>query len=137
MASLTNPSPLNCVNFDLEGQLVAVGCWDGAVRLWNWLEQKNVTVGNDSKDTLLCLIYKTNFSPNSFFYLDSVRSSEFGAESVFLSLLLHVVLRLSVRRSAALVSDSSCLCGQLSCSPRLHTVTKLPAGRKTLAECWP
>ncbi|KAI2667743.1 Telomerase protein component 1 [Labeo rohita] len=25
--------PLNCVNFDLEGQLVAVGCWDGATLL--------------------------------------------------------------------------------------------------------
>uniref|UniRef100_A0A8C2CT70 TEP-1 second beta-propeller domain-containing protein n=1 Tax=Cyprinus carpio TaxID=7962 RepID=A0A8C2CT70_CYPCA len=37
-----NPSPLNCVNFDLESQLVAVGCWDGGIRLWNWLDQKNV-----------------------------------------------------------------------------------------------
>ncbi len=62
MASLTNPSPLNCVNFDLEGQLVAVGCWDGAVRLWNWLEQKNVTVGNDSKDTGIMPYIQTNFS---------------------------------------------------------------------------
>lgn len=81
-------------------------------------------------------ILKLNFPPNAFSFSDSVRSSEFSAESVFLSLLLHIVLRLSVRRSAALVSGSSCLCGQLSCSPRLHAVTELPAGRKPFAECW-
>lgn len=40
--TLANPSPLNCVNFDPEGQLVAVGCWDGAVRVWNWLQNKLV-----------------------------------------------------------------------------------------------
>uniref|UniRef100_A0A8C2CVQ4 TROVE domain-containing protein n=1 Tax=Cyprinus carpio TaxID=7962 RepID=A0A8C2CVQ4_CYPCA len=44
VASLMNPSPLNCVNFDLESQLVAVGCWDGGIRLWNWLDQKNSSV---------------------------------------------------------------------------------------------
>lgn len=42
VACLENPCPLNCVKFDLEGQLLAVGCWDGAVCLWNWLEQKKV-----------------------------------------------------------------------------------------------
>ncbi|KAK2900722.1 hypothetical protein Q8A67_008837 [Cirrhinus molitorella] len=42
VASLMNPSPLNCVNFDPEGQLVAVGCWDGAIRLWNWYEKENI-----------------------------------------------------------------------------------------------
>ncbi|XP_048867446.1 telomerase protein component 1 [Brienomyrus brachyistius] len=36
-ATLTNPCPLNCVTFHPEGQLLAVGGWDGGVRLWNWL----------------------------------------------------------------------------------------------------
>ncbi|XP_023688332.2 telomerase protein component 1 isoform X2 [Paramormyrops kingsleyae] len=36
-ATLTNPSPLNCVTFHSEGQILAVGGWDGGVRLWNWL----------------------------------------------------------------------------------------------------
>ncbi|KAL1280682.1 hypothetical protein QQF64_015282 [Cirrhinus molitorella] len=61
VASLMNPSPLNCVNFDFEGQLVAVGCWDGAVRLWNWLEKKNVTtlLGHQSS------VRSLSFSPCS------------------------------------------------------------------------
>ncbi|KAK7159508.1 hypothetical protein R3I94_005751 [Phoxinus phoxinus] len=61
VASLMNPSPLNCVNFDFEGQLLAVGCWDGAVRLWNWLEQKNVTtlLGHQSS------VRSLSFSPCS------------------------------------------------------------------------
>lgn len=43
-ASLLNPSPLNCVTFDPEGSLVAVGCWDRAVRVWNWIKQENCMV---------------------------------------------------------------------------------------------
>ncbi|XP_064201609.1 telomerase protein component 1 [Anguilla rostrata] len=37
VTTLLNPCPLNCVTFDPEGQVLAVGGWDGGVRLWNWL----------------------------------------------------------------------------------------------------
>ncbi|XP_041946088.1 telomerase protein component 1 [Alosa sapidissima] len=41
VAKLWSPSPLNCVTFDPEGHRVAVGCWDGSVRVWNWLKETN------------------------------------------------------------------------------------------------
>ncbi|XP_016136061.1 telomerase protein component 1-like [Sinocyclocheilus grahami] len=78
VASLMNPSPLNCVNFDLEGQLVAVGCWDGAVRLWNWLEQKNVTtlLGHQSS------VRSLSFSPCSSMLCSGCLSGEVRLWSV-------------------------------------------------------
>ncbi|RXN37538.1 telomerase component 1 [Labeo rohita] len=78
VASLTNPSPLNCVNFDLEGQLVAVGCWDGAVRLWNWLEQKNVMtlLGHQSS------VRSLSFSPCSSILCSGCLSGEVRLWSV-------------------------------------------------------
>uniref|UniRef100_A0A8C1DJR2 TROVE domain-containing protein n=1 Tax=Cyprinus carpio carpio TaxID=630221 RepID=A0A8C1DJR2_CYPCA len=78
VASLMNPSPLNCVNFDLEGQLVAVGCWDGAVRLWNWLEQKNVTtlLGHQSS------VRSLSFSPCSSMLCSGCLSGEVWLWSV-------------------------------------------------------
>ncbi|KAI4897737.1 hypothetical protein NFI96_032292, partial [Prochilodus magdalenae] len=39
-ASLLTPCPLNCVSFDPEGGRLAVGCWDGAVRVWDWIKQE-------------------------------------------------------------------------------------------------
>ncbi|XP_073705050.1 telomerase protein component 1 isoform X2 [Garra rufa] len=78
VASLMNPSPLNCVNFDLEGQLVAVGCWDGAVRLWNWLEQKNVStlLGHQSS------VRSLSFSPCSSILCSGCLSGEVRLWSV-------------------------------------------------------
>ncbi|XP_039510590.1 telomerase protein component 1 [Pimephales promelas] len=78
VASLMNPSPLNCVNFDLEGQLLAVGCWDGAVRLWNWLEQKNVTtlLGHQSS------VRSLSFSPCSSILCSGCLSGEVRLWSV-------------------------------------------------------
>ncbi|XP_077088615.1 telomerase protein component 1 [Siphateles boraxobius] len=78
VASLMNPSPLNCVNFDLEGQLLAVGCWDGAVRLWNWLEQKNVTtlLGHHSS------VRSLSFSPCSSILCSGCLSGEVRLWSV-------------------------------------------------------
>ncbi|XP_026876678.2 telomerase protein component 1 [Electrophorus electricus] len=40
MVCLPNPSPLNCVTFEREGMVLAVGCWDGAVHVWDWLRQE-------------------------------------------------------------------------------------------------
>ncbi|XP_048050287.1 telomerase protein component 1-like isoform X2 [Megalobrama amblycephala] len=78
VASLINPSPLNCVNFDLEGHLLAVGCWDGAVRLWNWLEQKNVMtlLGHQSS------VRSLSFSPCSSILCSGCLSGEVRLWSV-------------------------------------------------------
>uniref|UniRef100_A0AAQ6IID5 Telomerase-associated protein 1 n=1 Tax=Anabas testudineus TaxID=64144 RepID=A0AAQ6IID5_ANATE len=40
VAALSASSPMNCVNFDPEGHLLAAGCWDGNVIVWNWLQNK-------------------------------------------------------------------------------------------------
>ncbi|XP_026229628.1 telomerase protein component 1-like isoform X2 [Anabas testudineus] len=40
VAALSTSSPMNCVNFDPEGHLLAAGCWDGNVIVWNWLQNK-------------------------------------------------------------------------------------------------
>ncbi|XP_067330368.1 telomerase protein component 1-like isoform X2 [Channa argus] len=42
VAALPSSSPLNCVNFDPEGHLLAAGCWDGNVIVWNWLQNKTL-----------------------------------------------------------------------------------------------
>ncbi|XP_059419370.1 telomerase protein component 1 isoform X2 [Carassius carassius] len=78
VASLVNPSPLNCVKFDLESQLVAVGCWDGAVRLWNWLDQKNVMtlLGHQSS------VRSLSFSPCSSMLCSGCVSGEVRLWSV-------------------------------------------------------
>ncbi|XP_034166297.2 telomerase protein component 1 isoform X2 [Pangasianodon hypophthalmus] len=60
-ASLVNPSPLNCVTFDPEGSLVAVGCWDGAVRVWDWIKQENCMTLSGHK----CSVRSVSFSPSS------------------------------------------------------------------------
>jgi len=44
VASLPSTSPLNCVTFDPEGHLLAVGCWNGKVIVWNWLQNKTLAV---------------------------------------------------------------------------------------------
>nr|XP_055057550.1 telomerase protein component 1-like [Misgurnus anguillicaudatus] len=61
VASLVNPSPLNCVNFDSEGLLLAVGSWDGAVRVWHWLENQKTTTLLGHQSSVRCL----SFSPCS------------------------------------------------------------------------
>ncbi|KAM4552471.1 telomerase protein component 1 isoform 1-T3 [Odontesthes bonariensis] len=43
VASLPSTSPLNCVTFDPEGHLLAGGCWNGKVMVWNWLQNKTLT----------------------------------------------------------------------------------------------
>nr|XP_019966151.1 PREDICTED: telomerase protein component 1 isoform X1 [Paralichthys olivaceus] len=43
VAALPSPSPMNCVTFDPEGRLLAAGCWNGKVIVWNWLQNKTQT----------------------------------------------------------------------------------------------
>ena len=45
VASRYGNSPINCVTFNPEGDLLAFGCWDGKVVLWNWLQNKLIRVG--------------------------------------------------------------------------------------------
>ncbi|KAF5895478.1 telomerase protein component 1-like, partial [Clarias magur] len=60
-AALENPCPLNCVTFDPEGSLVAVGCWDGAVRVWDWIKQENCMTLSGHQ----CSVRSVSFSPSS------------------------------------------------------------------------
>ena len=46
IAALTSSSPMNCVTFDPEGRLLAAGCWDGKVIVWNWLQNDTQTVSH-------------------------------------------------------------------------------------------
>ncbi|XP_018533631.1 telomerase protein component 1 [Lates calcarifer] len=43
VAALSSASPFNCVTFDPEGHLLAAGCWNGDVIVWNWLQNKTQT----------------------------------------------------------------------------------------------
>ncbi|KAM6989331.1 telomerase protein component 1 [Tautogolabrus adspersus] len=43
VAAFHSSSPLNCVTFDPEGHLLAAGCWNGNVIIWNWLQNKIIT----------------------------------------------------------------------------------------------
>ncbi|KAL6489721.1 hypothetical protein MHYP_G00000660 [Metynnis hypsauchen] len=61
VASLLQPSPPNCVSFDPVGGLVGVGCWDGAVRVWDWKRRENRAALSGHHSSVLCL----SFSPSS------------------------------------------------------------------------
>ncbi|XP_039457679.1 telomerase protein component 1-like [Oreochromis aureus] len=43
VSSVLRRSPMNCVTFDPKGHLLAAGCWNGNVIMWNWLKNKNLT----------------------------------------------------------------------------------------------
>ncbi|KAL6103821.1 tep1 [Pungitius sinensis] len=61
VASLPSSSPLNCVTFDPEGHLLAAGCWNGNVIVWNWLQNTTLAslAGHRRSVRSLC------FSPSS------------------------------------------------------------------------
>ena len=44
VGTLSSSSPLNCVTFDPEDHLLAAGCWNGNVIVWNWLQNKTLAV---------------------------------------------------------------------------------------------
>ncbi len=57
VAALYSSSPLNCVAFDPEGHLLAAGCWNGNVTVWNWLQNEVLTVSYlEEKRLLPCII---------------------------------------------------------------------------------
>ncbi|XP_041659020.1 telomerase protein component 1-like [Cheilinus undulatus] len=61
VAVFHSQSPLNCVNFDPEGHLLAAGCWNGNVIIWNWLRNKVITSLSGHKRSVRSL----SFAPSS------------------------------------------------------------------------
>uniref|UniRef100_A0A096MDF2 TROVE domain-containing protein n=1 Tax=Poecilia formosa TaxID=48698 RepID=A0A096MDF2_POEFO len=61
VASLPSTSPFNCVTFDPEGHLLAAGCWNGNVIVWNWLQNKIETSLRGHRRSVRSLC----FSPSS------------------------------------------------------------------------
>ncbi|XP_035764298.1 telomerase protein component 1 [Neolamprologus brichardi] len=43
VSSVLSRSPMNCVTFEPKGHLLAAGCWNGNVIMWNWLKNKKLT----------------------------------------------------------------------------------------------
>ncbi|XP_032388427.1 telomerase protein component 1 isoform X2 [Etheostoma spectabile] len=78
VAALPSSSPLNCVTFDPEGHLLAAGCWNGNVIVWNWLQNKTLT--------LLCghqrSVRSVSFSPSSSMLCSGSMSGEVRVWSV-------------------------------------------------------
>lgn len=46
VAAWLSPGPLNCVSFHPEEHLLAAGCWNGNVIMWNWLQNKSDRVSS-------------------------------------------------------------------------------------------
>lgn len=50
VAAWFSPGPLNCVSFHPEEHLLAAGCWNGNVIMWNWLQNKSDVVSSQWKE---------------------------------------------------------------------------------------
>ncbi|XP_067330344.1 telomerase protein component 1 isoform X2 [Channa argus] len=62
VAALPSSSPLNCVNFDPKGHLLAAGCWDGNVIVWNWLQNKTPTSLRGHRRSVRSLCFSSSSS---------------------------------------------------------------------------
>ncbi|XP_026169954.1 telomerase protein component 1 [Mastacembelus armatus] len=62
VASLTTSSPLNCVTFDPEGHLLAAGCWNGNVIMWNWLQNKTLASLRGHKRSVRSVAFSSSSS---------------------------------------------------------------------------
>ncbi|XP_070774707.1 telomerase protein component 1 [Enoplosus armatus] len=78
VAALPSSSPLNCVTFDPEGHLVAAGCWNGSVIVWNWLQNKTLTSLSGHQRSVRSL----SFSPSSSMLCSGSVSGEVRVWSV-------------------------------------------------------
>ncbi|XP_030607193.1 telomerase protein component 1 [Archocentrus centrarchus] len=78
VASMLVRCPMNCVTFDPEGHLLAAGCWNGNVIMWNWLQNKKLTS--------LCghtrSVHSLSFSPHSSMLCSGSVSGEVRVWSV-------------------------------------------------------
>nr|XP_040028059.1 telomerase protein component 1 isoform X1 [Gasterosteus aculeatus aculeatus] len=61
VAALPSSSPLNCVTFDPEGHLLAAGCWNGNVIVWNWLQNRTLASLTGHRRS----VRSVSFSPSS------------------------------------------------------------------------
>ncbi|XP_031153943.1 telomerase protein component 1 isoform X2 [Sander lucioperca] len=78
VAALPSSSPLNCVTFDPEGHLLAAGCWNGNVIVWNWLQNKTLT----SLCGHQCSVRSVSFSHSSSMLCSGSMSGEVRVWSV-------------------------------------------------------
>ncbi|KAM7400175.1 hypothetical protein PAMA_004735 [Pampus argenteus] len=78
VAALFSTSPLNCVTFDPEDRLLAAGCWDGNVIVWNWLQNKAQTSLSGHQRSVRSL----SFSPSSSMLCSGSVSGEVRVWSV-------------------------------------------------------
>ncbi|XP_039999978.1 telomerase protein component 1 isoform X2 [Xiphias gladius] len=62
VAALLSASPLNCVTFDPEGHLLAAGCWNGKVIVWNWLQNKTQTSLSGHQRSVRSLAFSSSSS---------------------------------------------------------------------------
>ncbi|TNN54779.1 Telomerase protein component 1 [Liparis tanakae] len=78
VAVLPSNSPLNCVTFDPEGHLLAAGCWNGTVIMWNWLQNTPPTPLTGHQHSVRSL----SFSPSSSMLCSGSLSGEVRVWSV-------------------------------------------------------
>ncbi|XP_030016093.1 telomerase protein component 1 [Sphaeramia orbicularis] len=78
VAALPSTSPLNCVTFDPEGHLLAAGCWNGKVIVWNWFQNKTLTSLSGHQRSVRSL----SFSPSSSMLCSGSVSGEVRVWSV-------------------------------------------------------
>ncbi|XP_049888722.1 telomerase protein component 1 isoform X1 [Epinephelus moara] len=78
VAALQSSSPLNCVTFEPEGHLLAAGCWNGNVIVWNWVQNKMLTSLSGHQHSVRSL----SFSPSSSMLCSGSVSGEVRVWSV-------------------------------------------------------
>uniref|UniRef100_UPI0037E81F20 telomerase protein component 1 n=1 Tax=Semicossyphus pulcher TaxID=241346 RepID=UPI0037E81F20 len=60
VAAHQSSSPLNCVTFDPEDHLLAAGCWNGNVIMWNWLQNETTYLSGHQRS-----VRSLSFAPSS------------------------------------------------------------------------
>ncbi|XP_076601969.1 telomerase protein component 1 isoform X2 [Chaetodon auriga] len=62
VAALPSSSPLNCVTFHPEDHLLAVGCWNGNVIVWNWLRNETLPPLSGHQSSVRSLSFSSSSS---------------------------------------------------------------------------
>ncbi|KAM9844961.1 telomerase protein component 1 [Aulostomus maculatus] len=78
VGALDTTSPLNCVTFDHEDRLLAAGCWNGRVMVWDWFKTKTQAVLSGHQQSVRSL----SFSPSSSMLCSGSISGEVRVWSV-------------------------------------------------------
>ncbi|KAM7411194.1 hypothetical protein PAMA_021262 [Pampus argenteus] len=72
VAAYPSTSPMNCVTFDPECRLLAAGCWNGDVIVWNWLQNKTQTSLSGHQRSVRSLSFSPSSSSSSMLCSGSV-----------------------------------------------------------------